>query len=215
MDKSSPASPRPPSTRPHHDQESFGPVKTTPFGPANLPSNLTLAACLYVGVRGSQRPSTPAHFKPNQVGGQDHARKRDHVRHQLDKQGVPLRNVPPQPTSDRHGAVAQSLHWLRDLASAAVKRLPALPDPLRASGAEVATPPDDAYDEGTSQGIAILRYDIKGQRQPDESPAAGTRPIRTRCSDSRPIARPMTPPTSWYRSRSTLPTSCRPRACCW
>jgi hypothetical protein len=169
MNKSSPASPRPPSTRPHHDQESFGQVETTPFGPANLPSNLTLAACLYVSVRGSQHPSPPPHFKPNQVGGQDHARKRDHVRHQLDKQGVPLRDLPPQPTSDRPGAVAQSLNWLRDLASAAVKRLPALPDPLRVSGAEAATPPDDAYDEGTGQGIAILRYDIKGQRQPDET----------------------------------------------
>lgn len=82
---------------------------------------------------------------------------------------MPLQDVPPQPTDDRPGAVAQSLTWLRDVANAAVKRLPALPDPLRVTGAEAATPPDHAYDEGTGQGIAILRYDINGPRQPDET----------------------------------------------
>ncbi len=170
MNKSSAASPRLPSTRTYHDQALIGPGATPPFAPADLPSNLTLAACLYLSVRGSQHPTnTPPRFKPNQVGSGDHTRKRDHVRHQLGKQGLPLQDVPPQSTEDMPGAVTRSLNWLRELARTAAQQLPSLPAPLQMTGAHAATPPDDAHDESTGQGIAIFRYDIKGPRQPDET----------------------------------------------
>lgn len=70
--------------------------------------------------------------KSNRLGSKDHLSKRDHVRHALKKQGVPIQDVPRQPTWQTPGLVSQSLHWLRDVARTASRSLPgwpALPDP--------------------------------------------------------------------------------------